>query len=132
MKGRWWRRAAPRAVLVVSHGYGEHGGAYRRFAEAVAERADFDVVAVDFRGHGRSPGRRGVVRTYDELTDDLLQTCSNGRRIEVAGVDCFVLGHSNGGQVALRAALRRPGQILGPGPVEPGACGCRSRCRRPS
>ena len=29
---------------------------YRRVAEAVAERADFDVIAVDFRGHGRSPG----------------------------------------------------------------------------
>ena len=33
--------------------------------------------------------------------------------MQVAGVRCFVLGHSNGGQVALRAALRDPGRISG-------------------
>ena len=33
--------------------------------------------------------------------------------MKVAGVHCFVLGHSNGGQVALRAALREPGKISG-------------------
>jgi alpha-beta hydrolase superfamily lysophospholipase len=110
--GRRWRPRTARAVLVIAHGYGEHGGAYRRFAETAAERSDLDVIAADFRGHGRSPGRRGFVRAYDELTDDLLcmvQWASN----EVAGVDCFVLGHSNGGQVALRAALRDPGRISG-------------------
>ena len=112
LKGRWWRRPDPRALLVISHGYGEHGGAYRRIAEAVAARADFDVIAVDFRGHGRSPGRRGVVRAYDELTEDLLRTVewvSN----QVRGVNLFVLGHSNGGQVALRAVLRSPRKFSG-------------------
>jgi len=65
-----------------------------------------DVVAVDLRGHGRSPGRRGVVRHYEELTDDL--SCA----LEWAGknrpdLPRFLLGHSNGGQVALRVALER-------------------------
>jgi alpha-beta hydrolase superfamily lysophospholipase len=112
LKGRWWRRRAPRAVLVISHGYGEHGGAYRRVGEAVAERSDIDVIAVDFRGHGRSPGRRGVVRRYDELTGDLLQTLEWASE-RIPGVRCFVLGHSNGGQVALRAALRDAGRLTG-------------------
>jgi alpha-beta hydrolase superfamily lysophospholipase len=112
LKGRWWRVQAPRAVLVVSHGYGEHGGAYSRLAEAIALRADFDVIAVDFRGHGRSPGRRGVVRTYDELTDDLLNALEWASN-HVRGVRLFVLGHSNGGQVALRAALRDPANFSG-------------------
>jgi alpha-beta hydrolase superfamily lysophospholipase len=112
LKGRWWHRRAPRGVLVIAHGYGEHGGCYRRVAEAVCERAEFDVIAVDFRGHGRSPGRRGVVRHYDELTDDLLQTLGWAAK-EIPGLDCFVLGHSNGGQVALRACLRKPSGIKG-------------------
>ena len=112
LKGRWWRRQAPRAVVVIAHGYGEHGGAYRRFALTAAERSDFDVIAADFRGHGRSPGRRGYVRTYDELTEDL-QSVIEWALNEVAGARCFVLGHSNGGQVALRSALRSPGRISG-------------------
>jgi alpha-beta hydrolase superfamily lysophospholipase len=112
LRGRWWRREAPRAVLVVAHGYGEHGGCYRRVAESVAERADLDVIAVDFRGHGRSPGRRGVVRNYDELTDDLLQTLEWAAR-QRPGLHSFVLGHSNGGQVTLRACLRNPAGIAG-------------------
>ena len=98
--------------MIVAHGYGEHGGAYRRFAEAVAGRSEFDVVAVDFRGHGRSPGRRGVVRRYEELTDDLVNAIEWAGK-QLRGVPSFVLGHSNGGQVALRAALRDPARISG-------------------
>jgi alpha-beta hydrolase superfamily lysophospholipase len=112
LKGRSWRTQTPRAVVVIAHGYGEHGGAYRRFAEAAAERSDFDVIAADFRGHGRSPGRRGFVRTYEDLTDDLLSVIEWASNA-VKGARCFVLGHSNGGQVALRAALRSPGKISG-------------------
>ena len=44
----------PAGGLVIAHGYGEHGGAYRRVAEALSGRADLDVIAVDFRGHGRA------------------------------------------------------------------------------
>ena len=30
-----------------------------------------DFLALDFRGHGRSAGRRGVVRRYQDLVEDL-------------------------------------------------------------
>ena len=62
LRGRWWRRHAPRGVVIVSHGFAEHGGCYRRVAEMLGHRLEFDVIAVDYRGHGRSPGRRGVVK----------------------------------------------------------------------
>ena len=112
LKGRWWHLESTRAVLVIAHGYGEHGGCYRRVAESVSERADLAVIAVDFRGHGRSPGRRGVVRNYDELIDDLLHTLEWSHQ-QFPDLDCFVLGHSNGGQVTLRACLRNPAGITG-------------------
>jgi alpha-beta hydrolase superfamily lysophospholipase len=106
LRGRWWRRPAPRGTLSITHGFGEHGGTYRRTAERLAEALDIDVVAVDLRGHGRSPGRRGVVRRYEDLTDDsasaldwIAQTHPDLPR--------FHLGHSNGGQVALRVALQQ-------------------------
>ena len=112
LRGRYWRRPAPRGVLIVSHGFGEHGGGYRRVAEALSERLEIDVIAVDFRGHGRSPGRRGVVRRYDELTEDLHEVLEWVRR-ELPDRRRFVLAHSNGGQVALRLALEDRGSISG-------------------
>jgi alpha-beta hydrolase superfamily lysophospholipase len=112
LRGRWWRRPAPRGMVIISHGYGEHGGAYWRLAEAIGGRLEVDVVAMDYRGHGRSGGRRGVVLRYDELTDDLARVIQWASH-EAPDLKRFLLGHSNGGQVALRAALREPGGIEG-------------------
>jgi len=106
LRGRWWRRPAPRGVTIVSHGFGEHGGAYQGVALALGTRLELDVIAVDYRGHGRSPGRRGVVRRYDELTEDL-KTVLDWAAHHAPDLPRFVLGHSNGGQVALRVALEK-------------------------
>ncbi len=104
LRGRWWRRQAPRGAIVIAHGFGEHGGAYRRVAEQFCARLDVDVIAVDFRGHGRSDGRRGVVGRYEDLVGDLETTLQwAGRQFPDLGR--FVVAHSNGGQVALRGVL---------------------------
>src|SRR5438876_11543117 len=55
----------PRGMVVVAHGFGEHGACYDHVARAVGTAAGVDFVAADFRGHGRSPGRRGVVRSEE-------------------------------------------------------------------
>ncbi|GAC1464189.1 MAG: alpha/beta hydrolase [Isosphaeraceae bacterium] len=104
LHARHWSLPEPRGIVVVAHGFGEHGGWYDHVAQAVGPVARVDFVTPDLRGHGRSPGRRGVVRTYDDLTSDLLAAFEwAGRRRP--GLPRFVLGHSNGGQLALRAAL---------------------------
>ncbi len=104
LRGRSWSVPAPRAVLVIAHGLGEHGGSYRRTAEVLGASADVDILAFDFRGGGRSPGRRGVVRRYDDLTSDLVAALGFAAR-ERPGLPRFLLGHSNGGLVAIRAML---------------------------
>jgi alpha-beta hydrolase superfamily lysophospholipase len=105
LRGRLWQRAEPRAVLIVAHGFGEHGGTYRHVAETLSMALDLDVIVVDFRGHGASPGRRGVVRRYEELTDDLTSVLEWAAPRQ-PDLPRFLLGHSNGGQVALRIALQ--------------------------
>jgi alpha-beta hydrolase superfamily lysophospholipase len=104
LAARLWTVDRPRAVLVVSHGLGEHGGAYEHVAESLGRSAGVEVLAIDFRGHGRSPGKRGVVGHYDDLSDDLRAAVS-WAAAERPGLPRFVLGHSNGGQVVLRAVL---------------------------
>jgi alpha-beta hydrolase superfamily lysophospholipase len=112
LHGRWWCRPGPQGIVIVSHGYGEHGGSYRRVADALGAALDLDVVAIDFRGHGKSPGRRGVVRRYDELNCDL-HGALDWAFSNIPDVPLFLLGHSNGGQVALRVALERQTVIAG-------------------
>ena len=50
---RWAPAGQPRAVVQVQHGLGEHGGRYRRFAEALTG-AGYLVCAPDSRASGRS------------------------------------------------------------------------------
>jgi alpha-beta hydrolase superfamily lysophospholipase len=99
-------------MLVVAHGFGEHGGCYRHVAEALGPAADVDVVSPDLRGHGRSPGRRGFVGDYAELVSDLRATVTWAART-CPGLPCYVLGHSNGGQVALRLTLEDGSDLAG-------------------
>lgn len=108
----YWPHPAPRGLVVIGHGFGEHGGCYRHVAEALWQHADVAVLAPDLRGHGRSPGRRGVVGSYDELTADLASALdwAAAERPELLR---YLMGHSNGGQVALRVALAR---VDGQGP----------------
>ncbi len=99
-------------MVVVAHGLGEHGGAYAHLAEAISPELDLDFLALDFRGHGQSPGRRGVVRRYEDLVEDLRAAIAwaLSRR---PNVPLFVLGHSNGGQVVLRLALEPTDGVAG-------------------
>jgi alpha-beta hydrolase superfamily lysophospholipase len=52
-----WPVDAPRAVVQISHGIGEHSGRYAALA-ADLNRAGFTVVADDHRGHGRTGMRQ--------------------------------------------------------------------------
>ncbi len=107
-----WPHPRPRAIMVVAHGFGEHGGCYRHLAESLGRTLEIEILTLDFRGHGRSPGRRGVVRRYTDLSADLLAALAwiSGSR---PGLPLFVLGHSNGGQVALHTVLDGKSVIAG-------------------
>ena len=99
-------RPDPRATLVISHGLGEHGGSYQRTALELARRLDLEIFAFDYRGSGRSAGRRGVIRNYADLSLDLAAAVEWVSRRH-PGLPLFLLGHSNGGLVALRTVLDR-------------------------
>ncbi len=92
---------APVAVLV--HGVTGWHRTWWRVGPALAERG-WRVIAVDQRGHGRSPRLAGPA-TIDDLADDLEAVIE---RHASPPIDLLV-GHSLGAVVSMRLALRRPG-----------------------
>ena len=96
---RIWRPDAARALLVLVHGFAEHGARYAPFAEGLASRG-ICVAAPDLWAHGRSGGERGDL-------GDPGRTVANLRALTAAvflpatGFTRFcVYGHSFGGLIA--------------------------------
>jgi alpha-beta hydrolase superfamily lysophospholipase len=87
----------PRAVVVLTHGLGEHSSRYGHVAAGLVGRG-LQVGAWDLRGHGRSSGCRGDVPDYDLLVEDLAAACAHFR---VKGLPLFLFAHSLGAQIAL-------------------------------
>ena len=104
---RSWPAPAERAVLLVSHGLGEHGGRYAALAEDLAEHG-FTVHAIDHRGHGRSGGARGHVNRFAELVRDFETFRARIANEHPPGTPLFLLGHSLGGLVAIHHLLEHP------------------------
>lgn len=92
---------APRAVVVIVHGLGEHAWRYDHLATKLAE-AGFAVRAYDQRGHGDSAGARGDLPTQDTLLKDLTDFLDSTRATVCARFNSplVLLGHSMGGLVS--------------------------------
>lgn len=104
-------------AVILAHGRVFDKESWRPQAEVLAA-AGFKVLAVDFRGYGRSePGTRP-----DDLHLDILAAIQYLRGIDMTGIS--VVGASMGGGAAGRAATRvEPGEIqrlilLAPAPIE--------------
>lgn len=105
----WMPRVIEKAVLVISHGLGEHSGRYLRVAERlVAEGCA--VYAIDHRGHGRSDGPRALVDRFANAVADLDQLVERARS-EHRGLPLVLLGHSMGGALALQYALTHQNKL---------------------
>jgi acylglycerol lipase len=100
-----------KATIVLAHGYGEHIGRYEHVIDAMTA-ARFGVYAVDQRGYGRSDGSRAIVDRFDRYVDDLALVTALPKA-EHADRPLFVLGHSMGGLVAARYAMRHQAELAG-------------------
>ncbi|QLL07854.1 alpha/beta hydrolase [Mycobacterium vicinigordonae] len=102
----WTPEVAPRALVVLAHGLGEHARRYDHVAQRFGE-AGLITYALDHRGHGRSGGKRMVVRDISEYTADFDTLVGIATR-EHPGLKRIVLGHSMGGGIVFAYGVERP------------------------
>jgi alpha-beta hydrolase superfamily lysophospholipase len=105
----WTPDTAPRGVVVLSHGLGEHARRYDHVAERFGQ-AGLVTYALDHRGHGRSGGKRVRVRSIDEYTGDF-DTLVKIAAAEHPGLKRIVLGHSMGGGIVFAWGVQHAGDF---------------------
>ncbi len=93
-------------VVALMHGYGEHAGRYREFAEFLV-RAGHVVHGLDARGHGQSGGQRGDVPDFARYVQDYFDFVQALKQ-RYPSRPLVMLGHSQGGLIALRTVQSRP------------------------
>lgn len=94
----WLPATAPKAVVLLAHGYAEHAGRYGHVAKRLTD-AGYAVYAIDHWGHGRSDGTPGFVPRFSAFTDGIAELLT---LVEINHGDTprLLLGHSMGGLIA--------------------------------
>src|SRR5258707_9159104 len=100
-----YEAAAPRAAVLVLHGWGDHAGRWRDVGERL-RAAGYSSYLLELRGHGRSGGRRGHLSRFSQLLGDLQAFRRVVRR--GTGRPQLLLGTWFGGLVALRYLETQP------------------------
>jgi pimeloyl-ACP methyl ester carboxylesterase len=89
--------------LILLHGNGESGAYFKNQIPHFSGR--FRVIAIDTRGHGRSP-RGAAPFTIKQFAEDLNEF------MEEKGIACaVVLGFSDGANIAMEFALNHPEKL---------------------
>eukprot|EP00096_Caligus_rogercresseyi_P009054 TRINITY_DN3005_c0_g1_i2.p1 TRINITY_DN3005_c0_g1~~TRINITY_DN3005_c0_g1_i2.p1 ORF type:complete len:286 (+),score=78.09 TRINITY_DN3005_c0_g1_i2:110-967(+) len=102
----------PKGLVFISHGFSEHSLYYNEVCQTL-NRKGFHCFGHDHIGHGRSSGARTLIDNIDEYVDDVLLHARVVRREFPSTLPMFILGHSMGGMIALRACLLYPEYFKG-------------------
>lgn len=96
--------SAPKALIALVHGLGEHTGRYVHVGEAMTQ-AGYALAGFDLRGHGKSGGARGHSSSLEAYMQDIRQFLRLvGQRYP--DLPLFLYGHSLGGVLTLAYAIQ--------------------------
>lgn len=107
----WQPPGEPEGVLVFVHGLADHSGRYLNPVRHFVARG-WTCFGFDYRGHGRSPGPRVHVSSFDEYLADLAEG-HRLARIRHPGSKIILVGHSQGGLLSLLYAQTNPDNLDG-------------------
>lgn len=103
-----WKKENARGTILITHGQGEHSECYTRLIEGLSD-LNVNFYVWDLRGHGRSEGRRGFVKDFDEYCEDFrifVKKVRLGLDESVKNKPFVLLSHSMGGLIQLKSLLK--------------------------
>lgn len=85
-----------KGTVIISHGIAEHSGRYHELTAFLNDKG-YNVVRYDLRGHGQSQGKRGKLKSFHQMIDDLHVLVEQEKQLKPKKI--FLLGHSMGGLI---------------------------------
>jgi alpha-beta hydrolase superfamily lysophospholipase len=107
---RAWVSSPEAPAVGIVHGLGDHSGRWVRVGRAVQDHG-FNAYALDLPGHGRSEGRRGHVKSWEDYRSALTRWMDSVQGQDRGTRRWALLGHSLGGLIALDWAGRNPERL---------------------
>ncbi len=109
--GEYWLKDDAKAVIVLTHGLGEHLG---RFTFPVAKLLEnnFSVIAFDHFGHGKTSGKKGHNPGYQHVLKSIDLVVAKAKELCV-NQPVFLYGHSMGANAAINYAFENHKQLKG-------------------
>jgi alpha-beta hydrolase superfamily lysophospholipase len=102
--------SSKKAIVIISHGFGEHSGSYREHAERLWQ-GGYASVILDQRGHGKPPEGQdkwhGTIPHYQCFIDDIVSVTDAIKKM-MPDVTVAIYGHSMGGNIILNVLLKLP------------------------
>lgn len=108
---RHWAIDAPKGVVVLVHGLGEHCQRYEHLATHLNE-AGYALSSMDLPCHGQSDGIRGHVDSFDDYDSAVLMLHEH-TKMRYPNTPLFLLGHSMGGLIATKFLLAHQDKFAG-------------------
>ena len=102
----WWPEENKlKGIILLIHGLGEHSSRYSHVAEYFTHQG-FAVLSCDRSGHGKSGCKRGHVKRYEDVFDDIVKLHSEASR-KHSKLPIFLYGHSMGGGIVIDYVLNK-------------------------
>jgi len=116
----WETEKKPKAIIDIIHGLGDHGGRYDELAGFLTGHG-YTVLAMDYRGHGKSGGIKGHAGSFENILKDIDMMMSHSGML-YPNIPKILYGHSMGGSLAINYYISRF-PVLKAIVVSPRGCG---------
>ncbi|CAH3151114.1 unnamed protein product [Porites lobata] len=105
---KYWKPSdkKPRALVFISHGYGEHCSRYERLGHALAEQGYLAFSQDHGMSHpSRSEGERVQISDFSIYVRDVFKHIDQVTADNNTGIPIFMFGHSMGGTIAVLSVI---------------------------
>lgn len=108
----WQPEKTSKAVIILIHGLGEHGGRYGGDFAKFYTDAGLAIIAPDLPGHGKTAGIRGHIPDTSQFLDYVDHFIRKANDT-FPDKPVFIYGHSMGGEIVLWYTLARAPKVAG-------------------